>query len=216
MAKHAQLFEPEEEIEAHMKAERDAEREAAVAESAPSVEPAGPERAEKPEAQPRGEDGKFAPKGEPQKLAPEGERKPPEALGKPPDGFVAHGAFHEERERRKALQTQLQASSERQARMEERFNILVARLQQGAEPAPPEKESDPVGYFDYHTRQLAGQTQGVAQELAELKAWRENQAQQANFVNAYSNAASQFAAQHKDFGRGYAHYLKSRMDQLLD
>jgi hypothetical protein len=93
---------------------------------------------------------------------------------------VPHGALHQERERRKAVEAQLQTQ-------QEQINQLLARIQvpQDAEQeqAPPDLNADPVEFFKHELDTLK-QEQAEAQERFEERQQIE-QAQQ--FEQSYIN-----------------------------
>ncbi len=83
--------------------------------------------------------------------APEAAQQPAQD-GKPPKGFVPHGAFHEEREARKAAERREAEAARRAQTLEERTNLILQKLGQGTQqqaPAAPEippAETDPLGH----------------------------------------------------------------------
>ncbi|UIN34019.1 hypothetical protein [Methylobacterium oryzae] len=109
----------------------------------PAADPETAEPAAAPEAQPRDEKGKFVP----------------------------HGALHEERERRKAVEKERDELRERFARGDERLRILSEAMQRPATPAQPAPEpvkvpdpaEDIFGYAKHLEQQIealrTGQTQ---------------------------------------------------------
>src|SRR5262245_58167268 len=86
---------------------------------------------------------KEAPAAEPAPETPE----PREATQEAPEGddkprkFVEHGAFHEERSRRKALEKELYDLRIHAARMDERFRAIAPQPQQ---PKPPPAPSEDI------------------------------------------------------------------------
>ena len=159
-----------------------------------------------------------APVPESESEAAETER--PEGDKVKPEKVVPLGALHEERERRKELSTRLEQEAEKRARMEERFNMLVQHIQNQSanqnQSKPIDKEADPVGYFDQ-------KTQTVEKELADFKAWRQQQEQQGQqnaqrqqFVHAYGTQAQAFAVKQPDFKAAYDHFLTSVKEELID
>ncbi|KQS81697.1 hypothetical protein ASG32_02800 [Methylobacterium sp. Leaf361] len=149
-------FTPEEQaaFEAY---ERGGETAASDGLTPPAAEPA-PAAAEPPAAEPDEEGAK--PEGAP-------EAQPRDEKGK----FVPHGALHEERERRKAVEKERDELRERFARGDERLRILSEAMQRPATPAQPASEpvkvpdpaEDIFGYAKHLEQQIealrTGQTQ---------------------------------------------------------
>src|SRR5690606_37012108 len=104
----------------------------------------------------------------------EGEEEAPETEEEGEDGVdgekqddrrqrtVPHGAFHEERERRKAAENELTQIRERTARLEERWKMMLQRAQlqpqHQKEAEPPDPETDIFGY----ARWLADQNKSLS------------------------------------------------------
>lgn len=158
---------------------------------APPIEELGPPPAEKPDDQP------------PEEKAPK---------------MVPLGALHEERERRKELQREAQATTERAARMEARFDEVMRRMQGPAkvEPQVPDINTDPVGH-------LKAEADRNRAEMEEFKAWRASQGQQtdqarqqAEFVQQYAAKAREFAEKQPDFQAAYTHLWADRNAELND
>ena len=89
---------------------------ASTAAEPPAAEPETGEPEAAPDAQPRDEKGKFVP----------------------------HGALHEERERRKAVEKERDELRERFARGDERLRILSEAMQRPAAPAQPAATPEPA------------------------------------------------------------------------
>lgn len=108
-----------------------------------------------------------------------------------PGKFVRHGAFHEERMRRKEVEQQLQTFREQEAatkaRLEERLNTLAQRLQ------PPEPViTDP-------NERLARLEQTIAQQNQQAEQTRIAVQNEQNFYSAITRAEEQFAAKVPDY-----------------
>lgn len=155
--------------------------------------------------------GKFLPKegGGVETKAEEKPAKPLEKPVEPPEGFVAHGAFHEERQRRKALQAQVE-------QMEKRWSDLVAKMQQTPQPQAPDPAQDFPGHVSHQLNQLGQQVGEVAKKTETFEQFQEQQKQEAAFISAYSQAAQSFAAAQPDFTQAYNHWLNNRLEELVD
>lgn len=140
-----------------------------------------------------------------------------------PGKYVPHGAFHQERLRRKELETQLAQLAEqrvreaaeqsaREARLAERVELLNKVLTPPAAepPKPPSLEEDIYAYVRHLGQQLdqvANRTTQVATERAEDTAYT---AMKTSFV---ADARS-FATQTPDFPQAYQHVIRARDQQL--
>ena len=137
--------------------------------------------------------------------------------GKPPPDFVPHQAFHAEREERKKAEERLRKveteQREREARLEERLNILSEALkpQQAAVPSPDE---DIISF----SQSLADRLARVESQSADVQ-WRtaDERRQQDEFQRlsqAYRADAAVFGQRQADFNEAYQFLLASRDAEL--
>ena len=136
--------------------------------------------------------------------------------------FVRHGAFHRERERRKAAETELAQLRERFTRGDERLRLLTESLQQGRPPAQPQApaqpeapaapnpEEDIFGAFAALQRELAELRQGQQKTVEE----REAEHQHGEVVRAYQGDAARFAQAEPAFQEAYTFLLSNRAQEL--
>lgn len=213
-----ELFELDDETSKHMNdAEADEVANPPVEEKpVEEVKAEAPTPEEKPAVErPRRPDGTFAPKDaevlpveqKVEKPVEKAVEKPVEKTSRPPEGYVAHGAFHEERERRKALQSQMEA-------MEKRFAETLAKLNPPA--PPPDPNQDFPGHVQHHFNQFAQKTQELEKKVSGFEQMTQQQQEEARFVQAYSAAAQQFASRQPDFQNAYNHWLTGRLEELKD
>lgn len=111
---------------------------------------------------------------------------------------VNYGALHEERQRRKELQSKVEA-------MEGRFNQILQNLQ--PKEQIPAIEEDPVRNFD--TR-IGSVEQMLRQQLEN----NQRQHQEAAVINSYRQSAAVFAQENPDFNDAYSHFINSRRQEL--
>lgn len=122
----------------------------------PAAEPT-PAAAEPPAAEPEtGEEG-AKPEGAP-------EAQPRDEKGK----FVPHGALHEERERRKAVEKERDELRERFARGDERLRILSEAMQRPATSAQPAAAPEPVKVPD-PAEDIFGYAKHLEQQIEALR-----------------------------------------------
>jgi len=134
---------------------------------------------------------------------------------------VPHEALHAEREKRKAeaarreeIQKELQAAHDRAARMEERFEKMMASLQGPREEPPVDFDSDPAGYLKRTTDDLNKRFQELS-EKDKSQARMLEQQRQAQAVAARVKADIQsFEAEHPDYQDAYR-FLMTQVDKEL-
>jgi len=120
---------------------------------------------------------------------PEQEAEAPaeEKAERPPEGYVPHGALHQERERRKAL--------------EERLKALEERIAQPAEekPAGPEPMPDPVMDPDGFTGWYAKQSEATQAEVREIRQQMATQQRQQQLASRVQQDEASFRAERPDY-----------------
>lgn len=210
---NAEGFTPEEQaaFEAYQRGE-DAPS-ASTAAPAPEVAPAGGEAAPAAAAP--------APEAAP------GEVVDPEADAGSPDEnkgkFVRHGAFHQERERRKAVEKELSDLRERFARGDERLRILSEAVQRPATPAQPEpvKVPDPAedifGYAKHLEQQIealrTGQTQLTESQKKAEETRRAND-ERNEVIGFYQQDLQRAVATDATVSDAYQHLFSGRVAEL--
>jgi hypothetical protein len=135
---------------------------------------------------------------------------------------VPHGAFHDERERRKASEAerdQIKAErdqmKERMAVMEDRLQrIIEARAEKPAEKAKEQGIPDPE-------KDIFGWAKGLQQQVEQLRGgfgqqqqMTEQQRQVAQIQSAYTADANRFRSVKPDFDDAYRHMLNVRRQEL--
>lgn len=126
---------------------------------------------------------------------------------------VPYGALHEERERRKELQRQIQEVSSKNQRMEERFQQMVDRLafpQQQAQQQMPSYEEDPVGTL--RSRQEAME-RFLTQQAHEYTQRQQQEVAQNQFINRYYSSAQAYAKENPGFADAYQHLSQARFKE---
>ena len=141
--------------------------------------------------------------------------------------FVRHGAFHQERERRKAVEKERDEFRVTLARMEERLRMVTeagaaqpaAAAQAAPEPeTPPDPNEDIFGYAKYLEKQIqdirAGQTQLTDAQRTEA-AERAAATQRNEVLTAYQGDVRRVMTTQPEFADAYNHLLTSRMQELV-
>lgn len=136
--------------------------------------------------------------------------------------FVPHGAFHKEREGRKAAETRASEQAIELARAKERLDILAKALEGGdvAKPAQtaPAKDDDPepdietdfVAHAKWQAREIARMRKALAESQSSVTA----KLSEVEMGNAYRSDAIAFMREQADFRDAYNH-LVSVLDAEL-
>lgn len=142
--------------------------------------------------------------------------------------FVRHGAFHQERERRKAVERELAEYREKFARGDERLRLLSEAMQKApqapaaaqAAPEPeavPDPNEDIFGYVQHLEKQLAAvanghkeMTEAQKQQAEQTRAAEEQRA----IVGAYQQDIERYAASEPAFVEAYRHLVQGRVAEL--
>ena len=123
-----------------------------------------------------------------------------------PGKFVRHGAFHEERMRRKEVEQQLVSFREQQAaekaRLEERLNTLAQRLQQ-----PEPVITDP-------NERLARLEQTITQQRQQEEQARKQQENLNNFYNLIQTKEAEFSRDVPDYEDAVAFAKQERVKDI--
>lgn len=183
---------------------------------------AAPAAVEVPEGAPAGGEAP-APAAAAPEAAP-GEVVDPEADAGSPDEnkgkFVRHGAFHQERERRKAVEKELADFREKAARVDERLRILTEAARQPQAPAPaapaaeppkvPNPEEDIFGYAKHLEQQIADLKSGLERTAQETREEREFKAVRDDYIADLNR----FGAQEPAFADAFRFIAQTRAAEL--
>lgn len=192
-------------------------------EDAPAAPASGGEAAPAPEAAPGAPEAPAAAPGD--VVDPEAEEgSAEENKGK----FVRHGAFHQERERRKAVERELAEYREKFARGDERLRLLSEAMQKApqapaapqAAPEPeavPDPNEDIFGYVKHLEKKLAEAVSGT-QQVSEAQKKRDEETRAAEeertVVGAYQRDIERYAATEPAFVEAYRHLVSGRVAEL--
>lgn len=150
---------------------------------------------------------------EPSAEAEEGAKASEDGSDKPKT--VPHGAFHEEREKRKKEEAARRALEDKIKVMEDRFSAVMQQIQQPQrqpepEPPPPNPEEDIFGAFR-HTQQKLQELEARDKQVRE----HQQRQQQINSVlYRYKSDADAFSGETPDFKDAYGHLVQSRHAEL--
>lgn len=146
--------------------------------------------------------------------APEAPSKPVEEPKEEKQTTVPYGALAEERERRKALESESQKNRELMARMEERFKALQEKLTPPETP-PPSYEDDPAEHLKTRLDRVEGLTreQMEARQISEQQAAQMNQVRQ--FQNVVSSKEQEFAQQTPDYYEAIQTLRRNQVNEMV-
>lgn len=148
---------------------------------------------------------------EPAKIEEPAKAEEPQAKQEPekhPEGYVPHGALHEERMRRKELQRELQEYREKFARADERLKTLETKKEPG-----PSFEDDPLTYTRQELEQLKGTVDKVSGEgLQELR----SEVETLRIQRAIERQEMTFERTTPDYRDALGFYVKSRADAISE
>ncbi len=142
------------------------------------------------------------------------------ADGKPRDlksgRFVPHGAFHKERERRKALESENLSYREKMARADERLAVLnqIIGAQEGPEQAQKEEPINPDEDIFGAFKQAMGKIEKLQSQLNVREQREQSSAAEQNLVQSYQNDAVRFLQEKPDFKDAYFHLVNARHKEL--
>lgn len=141
----------------------------------------------------------------------------PEAARDEKGKFVPHGAFHEERERRKAAE-------ERARRIEEQvLNRLTAMEEKRAAPAPQVNQErvpsiaagdDPLEVIAYQERRLAALESQRAEETEQRSQQTEQQRESQRIRDHVASQVEVFKGEHPDYEDAYKFAVEARVNEL--
>jgi hypothetical protein len=140
--------------------------------------------------------------------------KPPEAEGKaekdkPPKGYVEHGAFHEERKRRKETEQRLAELQEKWVRLDERVRASTEKPQ-----AIPNPEEDPIGYQHYQQQELRQNLEKTTRNLDERFQQQANELQALRLRAFIDSQERAFSSKTPDYQQALEFFAKTRGEML--
>lgn len=121
---------------------------------------------------------------------------------------VPHEAFHEERERRKGLQRQLQEMQDKWTRADERIQML---LDNKKEEAPPDPNEDPLGYQNWKTGKIEKELAAERSRVGEASKKLEGQVQDLRLRTEIDAMERSFQAKNPDYDDALQHLVKTQM-----
>ena len=121
--------------------------------------------------------------------------------------------------KRVELRQQLENQARQNQALKQQLDAVIGQMQQPAAntalPPVPDKDEDPLGYYNYQLQYL-GRTVSQQQQYLAAQAERERYNQQINGLkNAYRQSAAQFAQEQTDFADAYHFLEKSRIEEYM-
>lgn len=126
---------------------------------------------------------------------------------------VPHEAFHEERERRKEAQRELQALQEKWARADERIQIL---LNSKKEETPPDPNEDPLGYQSWKTGKIEKELESEKGRLTEQSKKLEQQVEDLRLRTQIDSMERNFQSKNPDYDEALQFLVKIQSETLED
>lgn len=131
-------------------------------------------------------------------------------------------AMHEEREKRKDIQRQLEENKRlvdeqklRAEKLETTFQNFIQRVTQPQEKVPSFEE-DPIEALRYQQEQIAKKLQQHDQNNQQRSQQEQTWQAYSQFMTAYHNSAKEFAKTQTDFTQAYTYLHTQRKEELLD
>jgi hypothetical protein len=129
--------------------------------------------------------------------------------------FVPHQAFHEERERRKAVEVEVRELRERYGRTDERLKLLNELLEpEGKKAGQQEEQIDPEKDIFGAFKQAVAKISALESKLSETGTKFEQQTADQQLISSYQNDARQFQQKEPAFFDSYKHLLSVRDGEL--
>ena len=130
---------------------------------------------------------------------------------KVPEGFVPHGALHEERARRKEIQKELIELKDKHARADERLKMLGEN--KGKDPEPTYDE-DPLGYSKREIERVKSQLEQVTKNdnLTELR----GEVDRMRIQRTVERMESSFERETPDYKKALEFYATSRAETISE
>ena len=136
-----------------------------------------------------------------------GDSKPnPAADPNRPDGFVPKEAVQEARRAERETRQKYDALMEKLAEAATQKPVP----QQEAQEVPPDKDTDPIGYFEWENSQLRNELNQVKDATGQITDQQRQNQEHQQFVQSYTAAAHQFAQGTPDFPAAYQHLISDR------
>ena len=144
-------------------------------------------------------------------VTPEVEEQKAEEPAKPPEGYVPHGALHEERARRKELQRENQEFREKLARLDEQVKLFKK-----PENETPKFDEDPIGFSKHEIDRLNRELANVSKQTPESINSLEQKIELMNMQRNVERQEMQFEKSTPDYRDALTYYAKSRAETFSE
>jgi hypothetical protein len=134
----------------------------------------------------------------------------PEQKENASEKFVPLGALHEERERRKELQRQVQEQQQRTQLMEQRFQQMMERANQ---TPVPNFEDAPLEHLQLNQARLEKQLQQQNQTLQQRQEAERRQQQVQHFNNRYEESLYKYREAQPDLTEAMQYLAKAKVEE---
>jgi hypothetical protein len=141
----------------------------------------------------------------------EGEVKPDTPEEPKVEKLVSLGALHEERQKRKKLQAELEQTRQRTALLEGRFQQLYEAQQPRPQAPDP---NDPLAVIGHEQQMTRAQLQELAQRAYAEDQRKQAEQQKQQLVGWYQGQAAEFVKESPDFQGAYEHMRTLRVAEF--
>lgn len=148
------------------------------------------------------------------------EGKPVNGTDGKPQKRVSFHKYQREEQRRRQLETDLQAERDKNSRIDERLKIINEALTtpEAAAPAAPVEDEDPEPnpetHIFEHNAWLSRQLQKSNQRFEQFQTTAQERDQEVQLATTYQNDAGRFAQTEPNFGAAYVYLIKQRDAEL--
>lgn len=126
-------------------------------------------------------------------------------------------AMHEEREKRKELQRQIEEVRTHNQRLQDTFQKIITQAQQQQQQAnAPNFDEDPLAALRYEQQKIKEKLEYQHQTEAQRQAAAEVEMKRNQFLNAYRTKASEFAKEAPDFHEAYQYVNDNRVKEYME
>ena len=132
--------------------------------------------------------------------------------------FVPHGALHEERERRKAVEATNAQMRDALVAMNERMKIFAEATGATRKEAGPVKEEvpDPEKDIFGYVKHLEGKLSALSDTLKQTSEQTAAERERGTVLSGYGADVNRFKAETPAFDQAYAYLMQNRMEELTE
>ncbi len=141
------------------------------------------------------------------------QEQPQETEQQQKEKFVPYGAMHEERMKRKEIQSQLESTTQRLSQMEQGWTRLMERMQEQQQPKPPSFDEDPLESLRHDSEQIKQHLYQQQQAEQQRQQQYELEQRKQQFSNKYMDDANAYAQANPEFNEAVKFLAQARFDE---